>query len=296
MEFKAELSKTAARLELELDKLLPREDGPRAGLCEAMRYAAMGGGKRLRPFLIVQSARLFASDNAGIWDGVWKAATALECLHVYSLIHDDLPAMDDDDVRRGKPTVHIAFDEATAVLAGDALLTLSFELMAGCAASPKTALGLVSELAKAGGVCGMIGGQVIDIRAAETSRDEALITQLQSLKTGALIEFACAAGAQLGGAREDDTARLRDFARDLGLCFQIKDDILDVEGDAALVGKAVGKDADLDKATFVSILGLEAARDKAAKLGERAKSRLAPYGNDAEILCQTVDFVLNRAH
>lgn len=296
MNFKTELSKTAERLESELDRLLPKEDGPRAALCEAMRYAAMGGGKRLRPFLVIQSARLFGRGDEDIWAGIWRAAAALECLHVYSLIHDDLPAMDDDDMRRGKPTVHIAYDEATAVLAGDALLTLSFELMVGSAQNPEMALTLVSELAKAGGMSGMIGGQVIDIRAAETSWDEALITQLQSLKTGALIEFACAAGARLGGAGEADIARLAAYSRDLGLCFQIKDDILDVEGDAALVGKAVGKDAGLDKATFVSILGLEAAREKAETLGARAKSHLAPYGNAAEILCQTVDFVLNRSH
>jgi farnesyl diphosphate synthase len=206
--------------------------------------------------------------------------------------------MDDDDLRRGKPTVHKAYDEALAVLAGDGLLTLSFELLAreDVHSDAAVRLALISGLAKAGGTQGMIGGQVIDISVSESDRDEVLITQLQDLKTGALIEYAVTAGARLAGATDEQHAVLKNYARDMGLAFQIKDDILDVEGDANVVGKAVGKDENLGKATFVSILGLEGARDKAAELGDRAKSHLDPFGNSAQTLCDTVDFVLNRSH
>lgn len=294
MDFKSRLGRVADELETVLDTLLPKPQGHQAVVAEAMRYAALGGGKRLRPFLMVETARLFGREDAG----VWQAAAALECLHVYSLVHDDLPCMDDDDLRRGKPTVHKAFDEAIAVLAGDGLLTLSLELMAGEAihADPAVTLAMVRALGHAGGVGGMIGGQVIDITQSETDRSEALITELQDLKTGALIVFAVEAGARLAGAREDEVQNLIQFARDMGLAFQIKDDILDVEGDAELLGKAVGKDANLGKATFVSTLGLEGAREKAAALGISAKTRLKPYGKKAETLCDTVDFVLNRTH
>lgn len=291
-EFRSQLNAAAAQLEAVLDTVLPPVRGHQAVVAEAMRYAALGGGKRLRPFLLVEAARLFGVDN----DGVWRAAAALECLHVYSLVHDDLPCMDDDDLRRGKPTVHKVYDEAIATLAGDGLLTLSFELMAACSDDPARTLTLVRELAVAGGVNGMIGGQVIDMTVAEAGRDEALITELQNLKTGALIEFATHAGAVLGGASGDDIAALRAYARDMGLAFQIKDDILDVEGDADLVGKAVGKDAALGKATFVSILGLEAAREKASALGARSKAHISRFGKSAQTLCDTVDFVLDRSH
>ena len=294
MDFKTRLKTVADELETVLDRLLPKAAGHQAVVIEAMRYAAMGGGKRLRPFLLVETARLFGRED----DGIWQAAAALECLHVYSLVHDDLPCMDDDDLRRGKPTVHKAFDEAIATLAGDGLLTLSLELMAGEAihTDPAVTLSMVRALGKAGGVQGMIGGQVIDITQSETDRTEALISELQDLKTGALIVFACEAGAVLANGRASDARNVINFARDIGLAFQIKDDILDVEGDAELLGKAVGKDANLGKATFVSILGLEGAREKAAMLGSRAKSHLEPYGKKADILCQTVDFVLNRSH
>lgn len=291
-DFKTVLSDTAAQLERVLDAGLPQPKGHHAVVAEAMRYAALGGGKRLRPFILVQTAALFD----GINDGVWQAAAALECLHVYSLVHDDLPCMDDDALRRGKPTVHVAYDEAVATLAGDGLLTLSFEMMAQSSHDPARAVDMVIALAKAGGVNGMIGGQVIDMTVPEGSRDAALITQLQNLKTGALIEFAAHAGAYLSGASDEHVAALRLYARDMGLAFQIKDDILDVEGDETTVGKAVGKDASLGKVTFVSILGLEAAREKAHNLGEQAKSHLDPFGGRADILRQTVDFVLNRAH
>ena len=255
-----------------------------------MRYAALGGGKRLRPFLVVETAKLFNCDT----EAVWATASALECLHVYSLVHDDLPCMDDDDLRRGKPTVHKAYDEAIAVLAGDGLLTQSFEIVATCEANPIIKSELVALLAKAGGTHGMIGGQVIDITAPEDNRDEALITNLQALKTGALIEYAVIAGAILGGANKVECEALENYARDMGLAFQIKDDILDVESDVETLGKAVGKDENLGKATFVSILGLEGAKEKAVELAERAKSRLDPFGQKAQILKATVDFVINR--
>lgn len=294
MNFKTQLNTVATELEAVLDQLLPQPAGHQAVVTEAMRYAALGGGKRLRPFLLVETARLFGREDTGIW----RAAAALECLHVYSLVHDDLPCMDDDDMRRGKPTVHKAFDDAIATLAGDGLLTFSLQLMAGenIHPDPAVTLAMVRALGVAGGVDGMIGGQVIDITQSETNRTEALITELQDLKTGALIVFGCEAGATLADASKADVENLINFARDMGLAFQIKDDILDVEGDAELMGKAVGKDADLGKATFVSILGLEGAREKAASLGDRAKGHLEPYGKKSDTLCATVDFVLNRTH
>ena len=293
-DFPTRLASVAEQMETTLSNVLPKAEGHQSVIMEAMRYAALGGGKRLRPFLMIETARMLGHDDAGMH----IAAAALECLHVYSLVHDDLPCMDDDDLRRGKPTVHKAYDEAIAVLAGDGLLTHSFELLAREDVHPDAhvRLALVSGLAKAGGTHGMIGGQVIDISVSESDRDEALITQLQDLKTGALIEYAVTAGATLAGATSEQHSALQNYARDMGLAFQIKDDILDVEGDAETLGKAVGKDENLGKATFVSILGLEGARDKAAKLGDRAKRHLEPFGKNAQTLCNTVDFVLNRTH
>lgn len=293
-DFPTRLAAVAEQMEATLAAVLPAPEGHQSSIMEAMRYAALGGGKRLRPFLMIETARMLGY----IDKGVHIAAAALECLHVYSLVHDDLPCMDDDDLRRGKPTVHKAYDEALAVLAGDGLLTHSFELLARdeVHADPRIRLDLIAGLAKAGGTHGMIGGQVIDISVSESDRDEALITQLQDLKTGALIEYAVTTGATLAGATPEQHEALKHYARDIGLAFQIKDDILDVEGDAELVGKAVGKDEDLGKATFVSILGLEGAREKAASLGKRAKSRLDPFGKTAQTLCDTVDFVLERSH
>ena len=293
-DFPTRLAAVAEQMESTLTSVLPAPSGHQSIIMEAMRYAALGGGKRLRPFLMIETARMLGYTDKG----VHIAAAALECLHVYSLVHDDLPCMDDDDLRRGKPTVHKAYDEALAVLAGDGLLTLSFELLTREDVHPDPAkrLDLVFGLAQSGGTHGMIGGQVIDISVSESDRDEDLITQLQDLKTGALIEYAVKAGAILAGASGAQFYALEDYARDMGLAFQIKDDILDVEGDAETVGKAVGKDENLGKATFVSILGLEGARDKAAQLGSRAKSHLDPFGKTAQTLCDTVDFVLNRSH
>ena len=297
--FSGHLKDVANKVETALDTLLPQPQGPQpqepqSVVMEAMRYAAMGGGKRLRPFLMIETAHMLGYEAKG----VHIAAAALECLHVYSLIHDDLPCMDDDDLRRGKPTVHKVYGEAIAVLAGDALLNHAFEFMAdnNVHSDANIRLKLVAGLAKAGGVQGMIGGQVIDICAAAHGRDEALITKLQTLKTGALIEYAVKAGTILAGADQKARDALQNYACDMGLAFQIKDDILDVEGDAKLLGKAVGKDESLGKVTFVSILGLQGARDKATKLGDRAKSHLEPFGKKAQTLRETVDFVLHRSH
>ncbi len=279
-------------METVLAQVLPEPAGPQSRIMDAMAYALLGGGKRLRPFLLVETAHMLGAKTPGIW----KAAAALECVHVYSLIHDDLPCMDDDDLRRGKPTVHKAYDEALGVLAGDALLTLAFEILAGNDIHPNAdiRLKLISELAANAGTHGMIGGQVIDIYANMSAQNEALITQLQALKTGALIHYAVIAGGRLAGANDSDLQNLSKYADALGLAFQIRDDILDVEGDSDIMGKATNKDAGLGKATFVSIYGLDGAKAKAQELGEQAKLALKPYGENADILCAAVDFVLNR--
>jgi farnesyl diphosphate synthase len=292
--FRNTLRQTADDVEAALDRLLPVPAGHHAVVVEAMRYAALGGGKRLRPFLVLETARMLGGDM----DHAMTVGCALECLHVYSLVHDDLPCMDDDDLRRGKPTVHKQYDDAIAVLAGDGLLTHAFELLAsdGAHTDPIIRTRLVLELARAGGTNGMIGGQVVDITVAENERDTALITQLQAMKTGALIRFATKAGGLISGAEPHDLAALDRYSDALGLAFQIRDDILDVEGDADLVGKAVGKDADLGKATFVSLLGLDGAKEKARQLGNTARAALAPYGEKAQTLVGTVDFVLERQH
>lgn len=291
-DFTSRLASFAPQIESVLDTALPIPHGQQAKVIEAMRYAALGGGKRLRPFLMVETAKMLGVNS----DALWHVAAGLECVHVYSLVHDDLPCMDDDDMRRGKPTVHKKYDEATAVLAGDALLTYAFECVAGCGVDPAVCVDLVAKLASRSGANGMIGGQAMDILAETTAvpMNEADITLLQSLKTGALIDYAVYAGAILSGATPSQVQALSDYARDLGLAFQITDDILDEEGDAAIVGKAVGKDKHLGKATFVSILGLEGAREKAAEIGARAKCHLDPFGEKANILCDAVDFVLDR--
>ena len=288
--FKNRLSGAQLKTEQALSHWLPKPSGHQAVIMDAMRYAALGGGKRIRPFLLTETAKLFGVDD----ESVWGAASALECVHVYSLIHDDLPCMDDDDLRRGKPTVHIAYDEAIAVLAGDGLLTQAFEILGSLDVSAEARVMLIQGLAKAAGTQGMIGGQVIDIKADETTRNQALISELQNLKTGALIRYAVEAGTILGGASSEQTENLLAYADDLGLIFQITDDILDVEGDATRLGKAVQKDENLGKATFVSILGLEGAREKARNLSTRAKGRLEPFGQKAQILVDTVDYILVR--
>lgn len=271
-------------------RITARADAVLAGdevLNAAMSYA-IRGGKMLRGFLVLESARLHGVAPEAALD----AALAIECVHAYSLVHDDLPCMDDDDLRRGQPTVHKKWDEAMAVLAGDALQTLAFELLANPALGPH-ALELLRGLAQASGKDGMVSGQMLDIAAetADAPLTLAQITKLQSRKTGCLIEWSATAGARLAGA---DPAPLQRYAAALGLAFQIVDDILDVEGDAAKVGKAVRKDADAGKATFVSLLGLEAAKSRAASLAEEARAALAPYGAEAETLKQAARFVISR--
>ena len=269
----------------QIDTALEAHDGP---VAEAMRYAC-GGGKGLRGFLVIESARLH-----GIAPGMAApAAAAIEALHAYSLVHDDLPCMDDDDLRRGQPTVHRKWDEATAVLAGDALQTLAFELLGQLACPAEARLTLMTSLAQAAGVGGMVGGQALDI-AAETAPAPlslAEITALQAGKTGALIEWSAMAGPRMAGA---DASALGAYAKHLGLAFQIADDILDVEGDAETVGKAVGKDDAAGKATFVSHLGLAGAKARAAELVDMACDALSEYGPEAQSLRAAAAFVIAR--
>jgi farnesyl diphosphate synthase len=263
-------------------------------LAQAMRHAVLGGGKRLRPFLVLESARLCGlTDEAAL-----NAAAALECIHCYSLAHDDLPAMDDDDMRRGRPTVHKAFDEATAILAGDALLTLAFEILADPATHPDPSIrcALALGLARASGRAGMAGGQMLDLMAPGAAPSEAEILRLQAMKTGALILFACEAGAILADAGAARRQALRDYGTALGLAFQLADDLLDVNGDAAIVGKAVAKDKDAGKATLVARIGVDAVRQRLAELQGQARDALAPFGADAGVLVAAADFVANRKH
>ena len=278
----AAMSRAATAVDGALERLLPRPHGPGARVAEAMRYAVFAGGKRLRPFMVLEGARLFEAPD----EGALRAAAAIECVHTYSLVHDDLPAMDDDDLRRGRPTTHKAFDEATAILAGDALQCVAFEAMADPAAHVDAAVRsrLVLELARASGVGGMVGGQMMDIEAPDSGFDLQDIAVLQGMKTGALFAFAAVAGPILGGASAEDEARFAAFSRDFGLAFQIADDLIDATGDAAQAGKAVGKDADAGKATYVSHLGVEGARAEVERLAQAAADALAPYGRGAAAL------------
>jgi farnesyl diphosphate synthase len=298
----ARLSAVAEEIEALLDSLLAAqpvadEIARPARLLEAMRYGSLGGGKRLRPFLVAETAALFdvARQHA------LMAGAALECVHCYSLVHDDLPAMDDDALRRGRPTVHKAFDDATAILVGDGLLTLAFDILARPEAHPDAAVraALVLALARAAGLGGMVGGQMLDLAAegrfggkAALAEDE--IRTLQAMKTGALLRFACTAGAILGRASAQDHDALERYGRALGEAFQIADDLLDVEGDATAVGKATGKDAVAGKATFVSTLGIAGARARLKALVAEAEESLAPFGARASILRATAHFVAER--
>lgn len=288
----AALKQAGEAVNAELDHLLPLPDGPESRVVEAMRYSSLDGGKRLRPFLVMQSAALFnVAPSSAL-----RVGCAIEMVHCYSLIHDDLPCMDDDDLRRGRPTCHRQFDEATALLAGDALLTRAFDVLAAepTHADPAVRCALVAELAHAAGAAGMVGGQMIDLRAAELNMDVAAITRLQQMKTGRLIGFSCEAGAVLAKASANLRQALRNYAHDLGLAFQIADDLLDVEGDAAQVGKRVGKDSDAGKATFVSLLGIERARAQARLLADQACAHLDPFGDKADLLRATARFVVER--
>ncbi|MBM3733772.1 MAG: polyprenyl synthetase family protein [Acidimicrobiia bacterium] len=286
------MAESARAVSETLDRLLKVGGGRESRLMEAMRYSSLGGGKRIRPFMVTAGARLFAvAESCAL-----RAAAAVEMAHCYSLVHDDLPAMDDDDLRRGQPTCHVRFDEATAILAGDALLTRAFEVLADVPThpDPQVRSQLVLALAKASGAEGMVGGQMLDLLAKNERLDMPEITRLQRMKTGALIAFACEAGAILGKAAEPARHALRAYAHDLGLAFQIADDLLDVEGTAAEVGKKTGKDAAAGKATFVSLLGIERAKAQAQMLAEQAGRHLEMFDEKADYLHELARFVVNR--
>lgn len=298
-DLKQHLATRAERIETVLDRILSdaASDGettrPRK-LMAAMRHGALNGGKRLRPILVLESAGLFGRED----DGVLKAACALELIHCYSLVHDDLPAMDDDDLRRGQPTVHKAFDEAAAILAGDALLTLAFDVIADDAVHSDAAirLHLSRDLARAAGIGGMAGGQMLDLESEHRQRTDAEIRQLQSMKTGALLRYACRAGGLLAGAPHEDIDRLTRFGEVIGLAFQLADDLLDVEASPEATGKATGKDAEAGKATLVGLWGAEKTRQELGRLLQEAETLLKPYGAKAQTLTAIAEFIVNRTN
>lgn len=292
LSLKPALDAIGEAMDSRFDRLLAVPADARARLYEGMRHAVMGGGKRMRPLLVVASCDLFHVDR----ERALRVALAIEAVHVYSLVHDDLPCMDDDDLRRGKPTVHRAFDEATAVLTGDSLFALAFELLADEATheDPFVRSELVLELARAAGPAGMAGGQMMDLVAESERFDLATTTRLQQLKTGALIGFAVEAGAIMGKVGDATRLRLRGYARDLGLAFQIADDLLDVEGDPAAAGKALRKDAGAGKSTFVSLLGVGRARSQAEMLIDQAIHHLQGFGTEADLLRAIARFAIER--
>jgi farnesyl diphosphate synthase len=293
--FEARLTQAGAAVEQRLSELLAadRPGAVEAGrLGDAMRYATLGGGKRFRPFLVMEAAALFGVPQSA----ALNTAAAVECVHCYSLVHDDLPAMDDDDLRRGRATVHRAFDEATAILAGDGLLTLAFEILCrpDTHADPLVRSELVLNLARASGWEGMAGGQQLDLEAEDNQQDMAGVARIQALKTGAIIRFAAEAGAILAGTNAHNRQTIVTYAEKLGLAFQIADDILDAVGDPAIVGKATDKDAAAGKATFVSLIGVAAAREMLARLEREAIAILAPFGARASVLQEAASFVVRR--
>ncbi len=297
MTFETRLRDNAASTEKLLAEILTGKVGDDeiarpANLLDAMRHGVLNGGKRLRPFLVIETARLLDGNEAA----ALRVGAALECLHCYSLVHDDLPAMDDDDLRRGQPTVHKKFDEATAILAGDSLLTLAFDIIA----SPETPLtgdqktALVLALSRAAGIGGMAGGQALDLAAEKQAPDEAGIVTLQAMKTGALLRFACETGAIIAGNDASHRKRLRSFGEKIGLAFQLADDLLDLTSDAATMGKATGKDAARGKGTLVALRGEDWAREKLQEQVRDAATLLAPYGEKADILVQAARFIAER--
>jgi farnesyl diphosphate synthase len=303
-QFQDRLNQVAKDTEALLDRLLGatlmgEEIGRPPRLLESMRYASLGAGKRFRPFLVVESAALFGVDRSQ----ALMAGAALECVHCYSLVHDDLPAMDNDDLRRGQPTAHKAFDDATAILAGDGLLTFAFDILARSETHPNPAvrIELVQALARASGLGGMVGGQLLDL-AAEGRFDggkvqrlqEQDILTLQAMKTGALLKFACRAGGILGQANAAQRDALERYGAAVGQAFQIADDLLDVEGDPALVGKQTGKDAEAGKATIVGILGVDGAKARLRTIVGNAEAALKPFGNSADVLIAGAKFVAER--
>ena len=292
MDFEHRLKEVADKLTVALDQLIPPAVGPEANLMRAMRHAALANGKRMRPFYVLETGRMFGAPEKSLL----RVAAALECVHTYSLVHDDLPCMDDDNLRRGQPTVHKAFDEATAVLAGDALLTLAFRIVADedTHEDPAIIRQLVARLADASGALGMVGGQMIDMQGEDMPRDLNTITRMQRLKTGALISYSTEAAAIIGHATVPERQALSGFSHDLGLAYQIADDILDATGQESMTGKAVRKDADAGKANFVTLLGLEGAQERVRLLAAQAREHLAIFRNQADVLLQSVDFVLGR--
>ena len=295
--FETRLKNSAAEIEALLDLLLspavlPHEIARPDLLRNAMHYAVLNGGKRLRPFLVVESATLLGGNR----QAALRVGAALECIHCYSLVHDDLPAMDDDNLRRGKPTVHIKFDEATAILAGDSLLTYAFDIIA----APETDLPdrskteLVLAIARAAGLGGMAGGQALDLAAEKQAPDEAGIVRLQAMKTGALIRFACEAGAIIAGSSDADRRLMRQYGEKIGLAFQLADDILDLTSDSMTMGKATGKDAARGKGTLVALHGMEWAEKQLRRHVEDAEELLAPYGEHAALLITAAHFIAER--
>ena len=291
---KLALEQVAGEVDSLFDTLLAVPPDARARLYEAMRYAAIGGGKRMRPLLVVAACALFHVDRAR----ALRVGLAVEAIHVYSLIHDDLPCMDDDDLRRGKPTLHKAYDECTAILAGDSLHALAFEVLADEATheDPFVRAELIAELARAAGPSGMAGGQMMDLMAERAGLDLAAVTRLQQLKTGALIGFCLEAGGIMGRVPADGRRSLRGYARDVGLAFQIADDLLDAEGEEAKTGKRVGKDGAKGKETFVSLLGPERARQQANLLVGQAVQHLQSFGAEADLLRAIARFAVERDH
>jgi farnesyl diphosphate synthase len=288
------LKRVQAEIDSVFDAFLPVPTDTRARLVEAMRYAAMGGGKRVRPLLLVSTAEMYGVDR----DAALRAGAAVEAIHVYSLIHDDLPCMDDDDLRHGKPTVHKVYDEATAVLAGDALHAVAFEVLADSETSsdPFVRSELIATLGKASGMSGMAGGQMMDMVADEegVEYDLPTITRLQQLKTGALLAASVEMGAILGRVPPEGRAHLRAYSRDIGLAFQIADDLLDVEGDAEKAGKALRKDDEQGKQTFVTLMGVDKAREQARALVDQAVAHLGSHGSEADTLRALARFIVER--
>ncbi|MCB2064099.1 MAG: polyprenyl synthetase family protein [Novosphingobium sp.] len=288
------LEEIATDVDALFDALLPVPQDARARLVEAMRYAAIGGGKRIRPLLLRATAQMYGVDR----DVALRAGVAVEAIHVYSLIHDDLPCMDDDALRHGKPTLHLAFDEATAVLAGDALHAFAFEVLSDPAvrADPFVRVELLRALGEASGLRGMAGGQMMDLVAETSHFDLPTITRLQQLKTGALLAASVEMGAILGHVAAEGRTHLRGYARDIGLAFQIADDLIDREGDAAVAGKAVGKDEAAGKQTFLTLLGPDRAREQARMLVDQAVSHLADHGREADLLRAIARYIIERDH
>ena len=288
------LKRVQSEIDSVFDAFLPVPEDTSARLVEAMRYAAIGGGKRVRPLLVVSTAEMYGVDR----DAALRAGAAIEAIHVYSLIHDDMPCMDDDDLRHGKPTVHKVYDEATAVLAGDALHALAFEILAdtGTSSDPFVRSELIATLGKASGMGGMAGGQMMDMVADEEGVDYDLraITRLQQLKTGALLAASVEMGAILGRVPPEGRAHLRAYSRDIGLAFQIADDLLDVEGDAEKAGKALRKDEGQGKQTFVTLMGVDKAREQARALVDQAVAHLGSHGSEADTLRALARFIVER--